>query len=373
MSTISAEPGKTASSARTSTNWRIVVREQMPVIGLFAAICALAVLAISTAGWPFPPSVILQNLGLYPQGLAFVLVIDSTIALIRAKPASPVSFLKQRYISQGARTTLLPRLPLIAILCLFLPLFALLKPLIPHFNPYSWDAVFIAWDQALFGGHDAWVIIQPLLGYPIVTSALAIAYHAWFLLIYPFGLFVLVHPAARHIGREFLFAYLATWIVVGFLLAIAMSSVGPVFLEPIMGDARFAPQMAYLNEAAKSFPVPVLDVQDMLLQQYLTNGPGKGTGISAMPSMHMALCMLSWLAARRIAPALARGLFAFMIVIWIGSVHLAYHYAVDGLVSIIVVAAIWKGSCWTIARWDAFLRQSGADQATLRTNTVPAE
>jgi len=61
------------------------------------------------------------------------------------------------------------------------------------------------------------------------------------------------------------------------------------------------------------------------------------------------------------------GVFFFMT--WISSVHLAYHYAVDGLVSLIAVAAIWAVSERIIAAWDALL----ARHDILRTNTVPAE
>ena len=344
---------------------------QLPVLLLFGAILGLLIAALSIAGWPFPVSRITSNLLLYPQGIALVLAIDCTTTLVANRPKSPTKFLIERYFSEASIRALLPRLPLVIVLCAFLPVFAILKPLIPYFNAYSWDQAFVDWDQALFGGYDAWQILQPALGYPIVTSGLALAYHAWFLLVYPFSLLMLVHPAARHINREYLFAYLTTWVGVGFFLAIAMSSVGPVFLEAIMGDPRFAPQMAYLERAAESYPVPVLDVQANLLQQYLAEGPGKGTGISAMPSMHMAVCMLTWLAARHVSPKLARALFTFMMVIWIGSVHLAYHYAVDGLVSIIVVVAIWKGSFALFRWWDS--RNPAVSQAALRTNTVPAE
>ena len=68
-----------------------------------------------------------------------------------------------------------------------------------------------------------------------------------------------------------------------------------------------------------------------------------GSGITAMPSMHVALAWLFYLLVReRIKARLIRGgAFAFVLVTWFASVHLAWHYAVDGLVGILAVSAIW--------------------------------
>ena len=55
------------------------LKRQAPVLAAFMAIVAMSAILIIRAGWPFPPSVIVANLGLYPQGLTFVLVIDSAI------------------------------------------------------------------------------------------------------------------------------------------------------------------------------------------------------------------------------------------------------------------------------------------------------
>ena len=54
---------------------------------------------------------------------------------------------------------------------------------------------------------------------------------------------------------------------------------------------------------------------------------GIGAGISAMPSLHVAMAVF-WT--------------------WIGSFHLGWHYALDGLVSLIGVILIWR-----FARWSA--------------------
>jgi hypothetical protein len=75
--------------------------------------------------------------------------------------------------------------------------------------------------------------------------------------------------------------------------------------------------------------------------------------------------MLFWLAIRRVSPAAGRFFLVFMALIWLGSIHLAYHYAVDGLVSVIATALLWWAAGGAIRWWDT--------QAALRTNTVPAE
>jgi len=76
-----------------------------------------------------------------------------------------------------------------------------MKAAIPLFNEFGWDAVFIQADRVIFGT-DAWKILQPVLGYPIVTSALSIAYHAWILLIYAGGIYFAVYQ--RQIGRRYI-------------------------------------------------------------------------------------------------------------------------------------------------------------------------
>jgi len=115
----------------------------------------------------------------------------------------------------------------------------------------------------------------------------------------------------------------------------------------------------------------VLPVQEMLLEWYGKDQSGLGSGITAMPSMHCAIAFLYWIAVRRISPKWGAFFAVFFFITWISSVHLAYHYAVDGLVSLLAVAAIWAVSQRIVAAWDKWT--DARAQAVLRTNTVPAE
>jgi len=57
--------------------------------------------------------------------------------------------------------------------------------------------------------------------------------------------------------------------------------------------------------------------------------------------MHVSQALLFFLAMRRVSRGAGLLFGIFFIAILIGSVHLGYHYAVDGYVSIAVTGLIW--------------------------------
>jgi membrane-associated phospholipid phosphatase len=71
-----------------------------------------------------------------------------------------------------------------------------------------------------------------------------------------------------------------------------------------------------------------------------------------MPSMHVSIAFLFYLAMRHVSRAAKWLFFAFFVVILVGSVHLAYHYALDGIVSIAVTAVLWKLSWLFFTAYD---------------------
>ncbi|MEP2736863.1 MAG: phosphatase PAP2 family protein [Erythrobacter sp.] len=327
---------------------------------------------------------LLSTKGIYPEAMPVwvnarlffisvvaMLCIDATVKIVQDRPVSPIAYLRTRYTSPEVIMALVGAIPLFIMSIAIIPFFSKMKAAIPLFNPYSWDQTFIAWDQAIFFGYDAWEVLQPLLGFPIITAFLAVLYHLWMLLLYPGCLFFLLANIDETVRRKFFLSYALSWFVVGGLMATALSSVGPVFLGPIMGDGRFDDQMLYLNGANEQITVLTISVQEMLLEWHFEKANGIGSGITAMPSMHCAIAFLFWLAMRQVSKPAGIFFGAFFAITWVSSVHLAYHYAVDGLVSLIAVAIIWKLSGAVITGWDALLARR--NQPAFRTNTVPAE
>lgn len=303
-----------------------------------------------------------ENLVLYSLVLAVITVIVALRALYRARPASPIRFLMAEATGPAVIASVARGIPMVATMVVWMPIFSAAKSAIPLFNSYSWDATLMAADRAIFGT-DAWRVLQPLLGHPLVTSALSVCYHVWIALIYVAGIYFAFFVTDRRLRAQYLVARFAVWTVLGVIIATAFASLGPCFVGPVLGEHRFDQQMAYLHAANEHYRVFVLPVQEQLLEKYRQNDHGLGGGISAMPSMHIAVTLLSALAAWRVSRVAGACLYLFLGLIALGSVHLGYHYAVDGMVSACMVLVIWKTAGavadLVIARGDALRAAKG--------------
>jgi PAP2 superfamily len=242
-------------------------------------------------------------------------------------------------------------LPVLLILPLMISSYSYLKIAIPAIVPFSWDPLFVDWDKALHGGYHPWQILQPLLGHPYMTSAINGIYHLWIFVLYGILLWQMMSLARPKLRMQFLVTSALLWAIVGNLAAIALSSVGPVYFGRITGlPDPFAPLMDYLHATSEIVPVPALAVQDMLWNSFVSRGVEVGRGISAMPSMHLAtsfsFVMLGFAIRRWVGVLLS----VFTALILIGSVHLGWHYAIDGYVAIAMTWIIWRSVGWLLDR-----------------------
>jgi len=230
--------------------------------------------------------------------------------------------------------------PALIATALFLPAFSAAKSAIPYVNPFHFDPLFIRLDIAIHGDH-AWKVVQRFAGFPIITFLIAGCYHLWILFLYAGVPLVAGFVERPDLRRQFLITYTFCWIFIGTLLAMSLSSAGPCFLEYFYGDHTFRPLMDYLHHVDGRFPIAALDVQQELLRWRENDEYGLGRGITAMPSMHVSIASLFAIFGFQISRRIGMALSGFALLIMVGSVHLGYHYAVDGYVSIVVTVCLW--------------------------------
>lgn len=260
------------------------------------------------------------------------------------------------------RDRLLLALPVLALWPITASAFSYLKSAIPLAQPFYLDPLLYQWDRTLHFGIDPWRILQPFFGYTWITYAINFLYALWFFVLQ--AMLVLQSGATgdRRQRMQFLLTMAVAWALIGSLAATLMSSAGPCYYGLVVGGPDpYAPLMSYLREVAgnlsigafgyeSQIPFATLALQDLLWQSQLNGDFGIAKGISAAPSMHVAS---SWIIAR-VAWSMGRTarIFGslFLLVIFVGSIHLGWHYALDGYLAIGFAWALWRVTGWLLDR-----------------------
>jgi len=301
-------------------------------------------------------------------GMLLALVVSRCLVIMLIeRPARPLT----QIIGELRGSMFIPRrianaLPMLIAMLVFGGTFTVIKSSIPFFNPFSWDVTFEAWDRWLHGGIAPWQLVHPLLGKPIVTHYINIAYAVWFIVLCFTWVWQVFSLRDERLRRQFLWTLLVVWILLGNLAALYLSSAGPCYFGRITGlPDPFQPLMAYLSQADNDHPVWALIAQDMLWQNYVGREVQLATGISAMPSLHVALTTLFSLVCWRTNRWLGALMTAYALVIMVGSVHLGWHYAIDGY-----IGALGTFLIWGIVRWCLRKRASDKPAAAPAVDTI---
>jgi PAP2 superfamily len=287
-----------------------------------------------------------------PVAFVSILLLRVVQYMFILKPERPLLLLWHEIRSFVLRPhRLIMGIPVFAAMLMFNKALVELKPEIPKVNPFSWDQTFMQFDRALHFGVDPWRILQPVLGYDLITFLFNLAYNFWFLFLIGAWFWYGFRAVSDELRTRFFVSYMLTWWVGGALLAVAFSSAGPAYYGLIgLSPDPYAPLMAYLRDVDTRLPLWMLDAQKLLWDGYA--GKTQAFGISAFPSMHNASAMIFALTFFQTSRKLGYWMFAYAAVILLGSIHSGWHYAVDGYAGLAIAYACWL-IAGPIARWHA--------------------
>lgn len=212
----------------------------------------------------------------------------------------------------------------------FLPL----KYAIPNEIAFWLDRPLALAERQLFGA-DPWVLIERALGW--ATVPMDWLYGCW-MPVQTLALFSLILSRPSPAKSRALIAYSLAWFLLGAAAAVLFSSAGPIFYDRLYGGGDFQPLDAMLRARGGWF---ALTESDLMWASRSDSSPGIVAGISAVPSIHVAISLWIYLVARRLVPKAAPVALGYFVLIWVGSVQLGWHYVADGLAGAVGMLAVW--------------------------------
>lgn len=254
------------------------------------------------------------------------------VAGIVSRPAYPVTFAFEKIVANW-RAGLLVSIAF----AFFMSAFTTFKiRLVPAFGFYA-DPVLAELDKWIFGV-DPWLFVRQFSP-GFVISAIPRCYGTiWFVTFVGTVAYVAFFRPARERTR-YLTALVASWVFIGTILAAAFSSAGPLFFDRVHGTNRFSGLLAALDQSDKGSNF--LKYSDYLYNSYVTGHPSLGTGISAFPSIHVTVAVLNAVYFTSISRVFGTVMWFYAGMIFAGSMYTGFHYAVDGMVSAMIVPLIW--------------------------------
>lgn len=338
---------RTAYGARLSGALWASLRHHRLLLALGLGYSLLAHGLLGLGGYPHELALGVYILGaLLPPAAAAVCVLLGHLLqhVFHVRPFRPRGLLATIREDEkfGLERVAMAMVPLLLV-PLFSSAFTSVKNAIPLIQPFAYDQAFMELDRALHFGRHPWELLQPVLGHALATSIVSYLYNLWLPLMYLILCWQVFSLRDLRLRQQYLVSFILAWALLGNGLALLLSSAGPCFYGPVVGGPDpYAPLMDYLRTADAGFTNWSLEAQRYLWENYQSTGIAVGGGISAMPSLHVAIATLQALLGWRISRRLGWLLTAYALVILLGSVHLGWHYAVDGYLSIALMLVIWK-------------------------------
>lgn len=216
--------------------------------------------------------------------------------------------------------------------------FMWMKPQLNFVFPFWADTLLANLDNTIFLGRDPYLLLGALTSEPW-----AYFYHiGWFVLLIVVLFTVIVQPAGREKSASII-AYFALWSLFGPIVHAMMPAAGPIFYERLGLGGRFS---------AMPLPDSILANAEYLWSSYQEQTYTLAGGISAMPSLHIATCVWASISLFRLGSRWAWPSVAIGFLIYLLSIALGWHYALDGIVSLVGALAIHALSLWWVDRRD---------------------
>lgn len=269
------------------------------------------------------------------------LSVESAYVIHRFDKRRKLAF--RRMFSPTRMANLLSGMALLMGLMVFQGSFTSIKNVLPLLNEgFPYDQIQADIDAAIHFGTDPWILLHQLAGTEVAKKLIEVNYNiVWFVLCFGTLFYVCTSPRAGAVRTRYVIMFMLVWVVCGNVIAGLFLSAGPAFYGNVTGDdARFGEMLLFLagSEPAQS---SAHNFQQYLWSLHETGKAGFGSGISAFPSVHVALITMNALFAAEGSKKLGMVAAMYSAIIIVSSVYLGWHYAIDGYASVISVCIMF--------------------------------
>ena len=236
-------------------------------------------------------------------------------------------------------------LPFLLAFPIFMSSFTAAKNLLDDCLPFTWDQDLASIGPTLLFGRHAWEWLD--IKSPAITHALEFAYVFWGVLLVAVPFAVCLRRADCRLRARFLVSYVLILVILGNVVAGLFMSAGPFWFHFTGGhDPEFGGLFSYLAQTDPDSTLSALAFQTYLWKAHVQGITYLGTGISAFPSIHVAISTLYALFAWRFGRVARIASIAYLAAIIMGSIHLGWHYSADVLAGGFGAAAIYGIVGW---------------------------
>ena len=233
----------------------------------------------------------------------------------------------------------------------FMAGFTAMKNLLNAVVPFTWDTRLMEIGRALHFGQHPWQWLD--IENPVVTRLLESTYAFWGVLLVAIPFAVALQRASTPARSRFLISVILVFILLGNIAAGAFMSAGPFWFQFTGAEQNdYAGLFAYLMQVDPNGDFSAVSFQRYLWHAYLQGAPQLGTGISAFPSIHVAVATLYVLHAWPLGRLARLAAATYLVAIMVGAVHLGWHYALDCYAGFLGAVLI-SGAVGAVQRWHA--------------------